>query len=140
MHAARAFRKLLMVIPLVILWLGIVFGFVWLLNSVQNAGYFGFAFIALAGNLAYDGFKIVIRYEANSLAAYRDLFTEIFWFVVFFACAVISVFLAAVSVKQSLLSDQVGQIFAGVGFLLFFFLSSLAISDVEKRFRLSNLN
>jgi hypothetical protein len=50
---------------LVFAWIVVVFGYLWLLSFAydKEKGFVLFVLLSIAGNLAYDGLKLVLRYN-----------------------------------------------------------------------------
>jgi hypothetical protein len=127
---------------LIVFWIAIVFGYLYLLQRVYDDPKFKsfhlFVFLAIAGNLAYDGLKALLRYKP----LYPSNIWKIVWFVAGFVASLVgsvaSLCIGAELVVHGLISNPAGQVVAGVGFLACIACGMWLLAQAETYFKVSN--
>lgn len=124
----------------VAIWIAVVFTYVWLLSYYyeNDKGYASFVLLAIAGNLAYDGLKALLFYDARDGEASRAITGYVVGFLAALAASVTSLFVAAQLVVYGIASDRVGQSIAGVGFLSSIAAGMWLLANAERTFKRTN--
>lgn len=125
---------------LVVAWIAIVFGYLFLLQKIydKEKGYFLFVLLAISGNLAYDGLKAILQYDPLYSSDGALVVKYVIGFVASLAAAVGSLFLAATLYHFHLIGEFLAQVLGGVGFLAAIAGGMLLISSAERHFKLTN--
>lgn len=127
-------------IILIVTWIIVVFGYLYLLQFAyeKEKSFHLFVLLAIAGSMAYDGLKMVIYY--NPLYP-RDATTITKYILGFIGCLVASLaslFLGAALFHWRIVNEFIGQFLATVGFLTSMVIGTLLLAKAETKFKLSN--
>lgn len=135
-------RRSLGKIILVAVWIAIVFGYLYFLQKVYDDPKFKsfqlFVLLSIAGNLAYDGLKAVLRYEPLHPSNICKIIWFVAGFVVSLAGSVAFLFIGAELVVYGCISNPAGQVVAGVGFLSCIACGMRLLALAENYFKASN--
>ncbi|MDT4328446.1 hypothetical protein ACQE3E_11210 [Methylomonas sp. MED-D] len=127
---------------LVATWISIVFGYLYFLQKVYDNPQFKsfhlFVFLAIAGNLAYDGLKALLRYDPLHPSNTWKIVRFVAGFVASLAGSVASLLIGAELVVYGCLSNSAGQIVAGLGFLICIAFGMWLLAQAETYFKVSN--
>lgn len=125
---------------LVITWVVIVFGYLWVLQFAyeKEKSFHLFVLLAIAGNMAYDGLKAVIRYNPLYSSDGTTITKYVFGFLGSLAASVASLFLGAALFHWHLVNEFMGQLVAAIGFLASIILGMVLLAKADSHFKLSN--
>lgn len=125
---------------LVAVWVLVVFGYLWLMESAyeREESFHLFVLLAIAGNMAYDGLKAVIRYDPLCPSDATTISKYVAGFVVSLFASVGSLFFGAALFHWNFVNEFMGQLVAASGFLGSMILGMVLLGKAESRFRLSN--
>lgn len=131
----RSFKAIL-----VVMWIAIVFGFLWLLSFAyeKNQGFLLFICIAIAGNLAYDGLKMVVRYDPLFTTDAESVVLYVLGFAASLIGSVAIFIVGAELFVYSLTKEWVAQAVSGIGFLLCVAGGMLLLAKAERKFHGTN--
>lgn len=127
-------------IILVTAWVVLVFGYLRLLQFAyeKDRSFHLFVLLAIAGNMAYDGLKAVIRYNPLYSSDATTISKYVAGFVGSLVASVASLFLGAALFHWHLVNEFVGQLVAAIGFLVSMIFGMVLLAKAETRFKLSN--
>jgi len=94
-----------------------------------------YVFLAIAGNLAYDGLKVVLLYETSYTRDAKIITGYVFGFLGTMTNSLLCLFVGAQLATYHWLSDSSAQVVAGVGFLLCTASGMWLLADAERKFR-----
>jgi len=127
---------------LVAAWIVIVFGYLYLLQKAYDDSQFKsfhlFVFLAIAGNLAYDGLKALLKYAPLHPSNTWQVVRFAAGFVASLVGSVASLLISAELVVYGCLSNSAGQVVAGVGFLICIACGMWLLTQAETYFKVSN--
>lgn len=118
-------------------WVIVVFAYFWVMSFVyeKDKNFLLFVFLAIAGNLAYDGLKAVLSYDASYTRDAKIITGYVFGFLGAMTSSLLCLFVGAQLATYHWLSDSSAQVVAGVGFLLCTASGMWLIADAERKFR-----
>lgn len=127
-------------IILVIVWVVIVFSYLRFLQFAyeKEKSFYLFVLLAIAGNMAYDGLKIVIRYNPLYSSDATTVTKYVFGFIGCLGLSLVALSIGALLFHWHIVSEFIGQLVATVGFLLSIVVGMVFLAKAETRFKLSN--
>jgi hypothetical protein len=127
-------------ILLVLIWILIVFGYLWVFQLIyeKNRSFYLFVLLALSGNLSYDGLKKIIYYDPLYPSDSTMVLKYALGFVFFLFSSIIPLILGAALIHWDLVNFRIGQAIGTIGFLFSIVLGMVFLAKAESRFKLSN--
>ncbi|MCR4305183.1 MAG: hypothetical protein NUV63_13355 [Gallionella sp.] len=125
---------------LVVAWIAIVFGYLWLLSFAyeKDKGFVLFTCLAIAGNLACDGLKIVLRFDPLYTTEAKSVVIYVSGFVASMAGSVAAFVIGAQLYVYRLLPEWGAQAVSAIGFLSCMAAGIWLIGEAERRFCVTN--
>jgi hypothetical protein len=125
---------------LVTFWVGIVFLYLYILQFAyeKERSFHLFVLLAIAGNMAYDGLKAIIRYNPQYPSDATTISKYVIGYVGCLGSSLASLFLGAALYHWSIVGELIGQLIAGTGFLVSTVLGMVLLAKAEKHFKLTN--
>lgn len=125
---------------MVIIWIVVVFGYLWILQFVYEKykTFQLFVLLAIFGNLAYDGLKKIIYYDPfyPSDSAKVTKYVVLFTFCLF--GSIIPILIGAALVYWDLVHFRFAQVIGTIGFQSLIVMGMIFLDKAESRFKLSN--
>jgi len=127
-------------IVLVVLWVLFCYGALRILQHAydKEKSFYLFVVLAITGNLAYDGLKVVVRYRPASRADIRAVVAYVLGFCAALIGAVSSLFVGAELVVFGMLGSTAVQIVSGALFVGCLIAGMMLLGSAERRFKLSH--
>ena len=107
-------------------------------DALQFKSFYLFVFLAITGNLAYDGLKSLLRYAPLHPSNTWKIVRFVVGFVASLVGSVASLLVGAELVVYGCLSNSAGQVVAGLGFLICIACGMWLLTQAETYFNVSN--
>lgn len=127
-------------VVLVAAWIVVVFGYLYFLQFAydKEKSFHLFVFVAIAGNLAYDGLKSVLKYEPLYPSDASTTSKYVMGFVASLAGSLAFLLIGAELFVYRILGNTAAQIVSGVGFLSCISAGMWLLAKAETHFKGTN--
>lgn len=125
---------------LVTLWITIVFGALWVLSFVydKDKSFWLYVVLALIGNLAYDGLKIILKFNPTYPSDGKKVVNHALLASVSLFFPGLSFVVGAAAFVWGFVPEIIGQIFAAIGSFVAIAFGSFQLAKAEAHFKLSD--
>jgi hypothetical protein len=126
-------------IILVTVWIFVVFGYLYLMQFAyeKKKSFHLFVFMVIVGSMAYDGLKVVIRYNPLYPSDAATVTKYVLGFVACLVSSLASLFIGAALFHRHIVSEFFGQMVAAIGFLASMVFGMVLLGKAEAQFNLS---